>query len=631
MKKNLLTILGAAGILTVGAQSANWQLLQNTTYTFASGSCKYLDVVSSNVVWGAGYSGAAVSQNHCDYTKTTNGGTSFSGGQIYADTNTYVLANMEGIDANTAWVSAYMKSSQAMGAIHRTTNGGTTWQNMTAPGMYTNSASFCNIVSFVTNSVGITMGDAHSGIANEYEIWRTTDGGTTWALVPGANIPNPTSGEYGLVNVYEKQGTSNFWFGTNKGRVFRSTDAGATWSVSILPSTPSASINVSDIAFSSATRGVCLATNTSSNPAVFEQFVTNDGGVTWTKINNISPLLGRNDIAGIPGTGVFVSAANTTSVANSGGLSYSSDGGITWTSFGNAGTPFLTIDFADANSGWAGTFQSGPATGGIFKYQGSTAVFALPATSVCLGTPNTTLTPTNLSIGTPTGYAWTASSPGVSFSSATASVPVITFTTTGTYTISLMAADAFTTTMSSQVINIIPCVAPTATFNLLAVQACSNIVITTNNTSSGAPNPTYQWSVTPAAGVTVTPSFTVTNPVFQFPAGNYTVTLRATNLNGSVTTTQTFTSLNCVGINETSLNNKSIEVTPNPSNGVFKVNLPTSNNYNVVVTDILGSIVNTYKINASTLSIDLTNKAKGVYFVTISNGAERATKKIILE
>lgn len=483
--------------------SPSWTITQNAGFPLPSAGTRFLDAVSANDVWAVGYDGTAPSLDYNWYSKTNNGGTSWSGGNIFADTNTYVIANLEGVDANTAWVSAYMKASQSQGAIYKTTNGGTTWTNMTAAGMFTNSASFTDIVCFLTPSVGITMGDPN-GVGNEFEIWRTNDAGATWTVVPGANIPNPLSGEYGLVNVYTKQGTTNIWYGTNKGRIYRSTDAGLTWNVSTLTSTMSSSTaDVNDIAFVDAMNGVAYVYNTQTSPATFQMFNTTDGGATWNVISNMSPNVGKNDIAVVPGTNIFVSAGAGTGNTI---LAYSSDLGVTWTDWGSSGIQYLNIDFFDANNGWAGSFSdpSNPAIGGIFKYNGPTIVTAVQASfnSPSITCPFTTITTTNTSISA-NSYTWSvAPSASASVSAPNATNTSVTFNNGGTFTVTLVASNGSSTATYNKIITVTGCT------GIESNAVSSNLVVYPNPvkdilTIEVAGTDTYAVTVTNLLGKTV--------------------------------------------------------------------------------------------------------------------------------
>lgn len=590
-----------------------------------SASSKFIDVVNSNVVWGVGYSGAGVSGNFCDFTRTTNGGVTFTGGTIYPDTDTYVIANLAAIDANTAWVSSYMKASQAQGAIHQTTDGGVTWTNMTPANMFTNTASFADVITFLTPSVGVVIGDPNPGTGNEFEIWTTANGGTSWSIVSGTNIPNPTAGEFGLVNIFEKYGTNNVWFGTNKGRIFRSTNAGQTWSVSVLPGTPTASLSVNDIAFSTPLNGIAAVYNGSVTPQVFEEYITSNGGATWTKVTNIDPKFGRNDVCGIPGTGVFASAANS---ATSTALSYSKDGGLTWTDWGSSGIPYLNVDFADATAGWASTFQSAPSTGGIYKFNGPTAIFTLGTNSICLSGSSATVMPNNMSLGNATvTYSWSASS-GVGISSSTATSPVITFTANGNYVLTLTATNATTTHVSNVPVSVISCITPTAAFTIPTV-GCVNVAITPTNTSTGATS--YVWSTTPSAFSINTTTSTAPNITFSNP-NTYTVTLVASSGTSTTSVTHTITiASTCVGIAENTILSSNMHVYPNPAKDVLNIEVTTTENYSVTLTNLLGKVILTDKSSKEKASLNLNSVAPGIYFLTIDLKGEKATKKIIVE
>jgi photosystem II stability/assembly factor-like uncharacterized protein len=713
MKKQLLSIFAALTVSSVMAQvpSPSWTISQNASFTVTSAGHRFMDAVDANVVWLAGYDGTAPGLNYNWFSRTINGGTSYNSGNIYSDTITYQLANLEGVDANTAWASAFMSASQSMGAIHKTTNGGATWVNMTAPGMYTNSAAFTNIVSFVTPNNGMTMGDPVNG---EYEIWTTSNGGTTWTQVPGANIPNPTSGEFGIVDLYCKQGTSNYWFGTQKGRIYRSTDAGLTWNVSALASAPNST--VTELAFSTANNGIIYAQGTGG----LEVYNTTDGGATWNLISPTPANIGRNDICGIPGTSFFASVDN-----QNGLISYSTNNGLTWTDWGSTGIGYVCIDFANSFTGWSGSFSdaANPSLGGIWKYNGTTFNSAFTIDQfLCKPAGNATVVPVNTSTGSasPFTFTWTSNPATAAFSNANATNPVITFTATGVYTISLAAQNPNGTSNSTQVITVLTCAAPSASFNMQAT-ACNNVVITLTNTSVGAPNPAISITSNPATNVTITPgsgslytarfgtagtytlslvasnaagSNTYTQSIlinnctptvgFTFPAAmctlkdtvltvnttagaisytwsiaptsgvglfttvginkritfftpnTYTLTLRATNTSGTNSAVQVITvSENCTGIFENTNLANSIKVYPNPAHDLLNVILPADNeSIRVKLTNVLGSVVYDEKISGVTkekVTINTSNNAKGVYFLTVETKNEKATQKIIIE
>jgi hypothetical protein len=385
MKKSLLTIFTAAMSLCAFAQpilSPAWTTTQSTSFTVSAAGVRFLDAVDPNNIWAIGYDGFAPNRNYNWFTVSNNGGNTFTPGEVFpGDTNTYILANLEGINGTTAWVSSYMKASQAQGAIHQTTNTGVTWTNMTPAGAYTNAAAFTNIVTFVTPSVGITMGDPVGG---EFEIWRTTNSGSTWSKIPGTSIPNPVSGEYGLVNIYTKYGPNDIWFGTNKNRVYHSSDAGLTWSVSpTMTSSIGAALGVNDIAFTDANNGLAAVYFGPSGTGTLTLWSTSNGGATWSMIPSVDPNFGKNDMCAIPGTTWYASAGAGTGNQV---ISYSFDNGQTWNSWGGANIQYLAIDFVDNINGWAGSFASQTTIGleGMYKYSDPTPLGVKNSASIPL-------------------------------------------------------------------------------------------------------------------------------------------------------------------------------------------------------------------------------------------------------
>ena len=360
MKKTLLSI-GILASVTVLAQtpSPDWTTIQNTSFTLATSGVRFMDAVDANVLWASNYDGSAPSKNYNAFTRTINGGASFNTGNVFADTSTYVISSIEGVNATTAFVTAYYKANSDMGVVYKTTDGGTTWANCATAGMFsTSGSSFANFTCFTSSLTGVSCGDPVGGV---FEIYRTTDGGMTWAAVTATNIPNPAS-DYGLNDCYTKFG-NNIWFGTDGGRVFHSSDAGLTWTVG----TTTAASGITKLAFRDAMNGLAYG-YTSSSTSSFGVYKTADGGVTWTAISPVPANIGRKGLCAIPGTNKYASCGSATTNTV---LAYSTDDGATWTDWGSVGIQYLDIDFVDANTGWAGTFQSS-GTGGMYKYVLST-------------------------------------------------------------------------------------------------------------------------------------------------------------------------------------------------------------------------------------------------------------------
>ena len=513
MKKTLLTLFCAASTVIGIAQpspSPQWTITQNSNLPIPSAGIRYMDAVNQNVVWAVAYDGSAPGLNYNFFTRTINGGTSWNSGTIVqssvtpaiGDTSYYIMASIFGKSANEAWAAAYTKDNGgSKGGIFQTTNGGTTWNNVTAAGMYTNNAAFCNFVFFFDNTTGVVVGDPNPGTANEHEIWRTTDGGANWTLVPGANIPNPNGTEYTYTDVYEVVGTTHAWMGTNTGRMFYTKDAGATWSVSLVK----AGGSVSDVAFLDQNNGMALVR---IGTTTIELYYTSDGGATWTlKTGGTDPNFGRNDICAIPGTSWFASCGAGTGNTL---LSFSTDNGDTWNNWGSTNIQYLEMEFVDPQTGWAGTFSdfTNPALGGWYKYNGPSllqapnANFTLASNTVCVGAA---VTVTNSSTGNPNpSFAWTSNPTTAAFSSSTAATPTITFSGAGIYTLTLVATNSSSISIATTTVDVSLCTGISenglSDFNFFVYPNPAKDVLTVSLPSASLP---YNFTVTNILGSVV--------------------------------------------------------------------------------------------------------------------------------
>jgi len=282
------------------------------------------------------------------FTKSTDGGLTWISGTFNAGTG---LSQLFAIDATTCWALFNTGASQG---IYKTVDGGATWVKK---GGVFNASSFADVLHFFNDNDGYAMGDPVGGY---YEIYTTTDGGETWTRVPQANIPAPTSGEYGITGNVSSVG-NNTWFGTNQGRVFRSTDKGYTWQATLTPFGNAETVSAS---FRDANVGICFRSylNMGIEPILN---VTVDGGATWSSLSVNGSMYARW-FAFIPGTAsTWVGSSSEVGFE---GISLTENDGVDWSDL-TIGTPIQAPAFVNNSTGYAGTWVVG-GVGGMLVYNG---------------------------------------------------------------------------------------------------------------------------------------------------------------------------------------------------------------------------------------------------------------------
>jgi len=352
-----------AELMTRDIQASNrtfeWDT-QNTNFPNPSTGVRYMDAVDENIAWCIGYDGSGSQLHYRDVSVTTNGGTTWTSHEINGPSGTAEPAMIFGISGTEAWAPVH--SAGTATGIYHTTDGGLTWTRSGDANMYTNGASFPNIVHFFDANTGFAQGDPVGGY---FEIYTTTDAGASWTRVPQANIPAPAAGEWGVVGYYDAV-DDNIWFGTNLGRVFRSTDKGLTWDVS---DTGLGATVYTDVRFRDALHGLAQDKGANTTGDIVE---TSDGGVTWTAVAYTGNCY-TNDFQYVPGTANTWITTGADVNNNMAGASYSFDGGHSWTDFDETfGIQFLATAWVNTTTGWAGAFndQTNPSIGGMYKFTG---------------------------------------------------------------------------------------------------------------------------------------------------------------------------------------------------------------------------------------------------------------------
>ncbi len=143
---------------------------------------------------------------------------------------------------------------------------------------------------------------------------------------------------------------------------------------------------------------------------------------------------------------------------------------------------------------------------------------------------------------------------------------------------------------------------------------------------------TFSWTSLPAGYTS-----NVQNPTGVTPssAGSIQYTVSAVNSNNCSSTASTTVVVDdCTGVEENN-DGVSIDVVPNPSNGLFYISVDGINESSVMnIYSVTGQIVYSEVVNNNgwvNKRIDMSNFPKGIYFLRISNDNITHSKKIIVE
>jgi hypothetical protein len=333
-KSKLLFVLFALLLMTTGV------FAQGTWTTSGTNPVSGRDVNSASAVntttcWMCG---ATTSTTLGYVIRTTDGGTTWTNVTGDMPSSTFGLYTIAGISVTEAWVGA------SDGGVYHTTNGGTNWTFFTLP---TPMTPFVDIIHFFNQNTGFIIGDPSGG---QWCYYWTTNAGVNWTFGPA---PAATGTEAGWNNAYCALDTGHIWFGTNNTKIYK---GGLRSGFTSTATTGAYSFGVG---FFNLTTGV--ASMTTSTPAVSANNVTVNGGTTWTA--GFLPAGIQFGLKAYPYTPyAWMGGARATG----GGIYFSSNYGVNWTSLYTTSTSIYGLAFATVNVGWAG------ASGGtLYKWAGT--------------------------------------------------------------------------------------------------------------------------------------------------------------------------------------------------------------------------------------------------------------------
>ena len=356
--------------------SGAW-LPQATGFSSQYRAIDHICIVTPDTVWADAIDGSGGGANVLEFTKTENGGNTWTPGTYSGVPTSCSVSNIWAVNASHAWIATYRNSISAPitdQGIYVTTDGGASWTKQPTA-MFNSSTSFPDGVYFWNKNDGICFGDPVSGY---FEIYTTQDGGGSWNSVPNLNIPPSLSGEYGYTDLFATYGDSTVWFGTNKGRVFKSVDRGNHWAVS--------STGISDMStlgFHNDSVGVAthISYDSKGNVSSFTIVKSKDGGKTWSSVIPTGSYY-QGDIAVVPNAEKMLVAIQNDSALLENGSSYSLDEGSTWTKLDDS-VQYTTVKFYSSSVGWAGGFNENSTSHGIWKWLGiPTGVTELPVNGI---------------------------------------------------------------------------------------------------------------------------------------------------------------------------------------------------------------------------------------------------------
>jgi photosystem II stability/assembly factor-like uncharacterized protein len=366
MKKLLLLVLFVSFGMSLNAQIF-WDK-KATTFAAASRGVTKISYgkVDPNAVWLYAYDGVTTSNVIQEFSRSSDGGNTWTSGSINLGNTTLGIGDIQAIDATTAYVIAYVSAGGAGGGVWKTTNGGTTWVKQTTASFNTPTDTFPDFINFWDANEGIAVGDPASGY---FEIYKTTNGGANWTrLANSPTLPAPLTGEYAYVHNSEVDGNT-IRFGTNLGRLFVSNDKGATWNAYQSPITDwGGTASSGHYAFQDANNGIMIDNNWSF-------WRTSDGGANWvSEVPN--GVLRDGALCHVPGTPNFYVCLGTDLDLSVRGSSYTTDGGLNWIDINPLGDNSTVngtgaVDFSSTTNGIAAGFNTSSTVGGVFKYVGT--------------------------------------------------------------------------------------------------------------------------------------------------------------------------------------------------------------------------------------------------------------------
>ena len=330
--------IAAAAVLALSASAAAAPALQLLPQK--SGTLHDLigiSAVSDQVAWASGRGGT--------FALTTDGGAHWRSA-VVPGAEALQFRDVEAFSEQVAWLLAIGNGPDSR--IYKTTDGGATWAQQFVG---RDPKAFYNCLAFWSEGRGLAFSDSSGG---RFPALRTADG-KAWSEI-GGRLPEPRPGEGGFASsgtCASALGDKHAWIATGAsppaGRVFATTDGGDHWTAHETPLRGGPMAGAFSVAFRDPLHGL-VAGGELNGPADLDNVARSSaGGKTWT-------LTARAPIGTVFGIawaqGKKGKAAHPAVVATGpGGAAISLDDGAAWTVLPGA-AHYWSVAFADEHTGW---------------------------------------------------------------------------------------------------------------------------------------------------------------------------------------------------------------------------------------------------------------------------------------